>query len=164
MADLVIFGQSAKQQMVDRCCVKGWRCVGSHQELYRGKTYQVLLTTISNTLTTINNFQIRQKSLESLHSRRETAGRRKIASRHFVRAPSNRPHRGEVSLFFAPTRLFHSSSLTNKGTMATTMHVIKRSGKKESVHFDKVTSRIQKLCYGLDAKVRRFGSVVRRRN
>ena len=69
MADLVIFGQSAKQQMVDRCCVKGWRCVGSHQELYRGKTYQVLLTTISNTLTTINNFQIRQKSLESLHSR-----------------------------------------------------------------------------------------------
>lgn len=32
----------------------------------------------------------------------------------------------------------------------TTMHVIKRDGRKESVKFDKVTARIQKLCYGLD--------------
>lgn len=30
------------------------------------------------------------------------------------------------------------------------MHVIKRSGKPEKVHFDKITSRIKKLCYGLD--------------
>lgn len=30
--------------------------------------------------------------------------------------------------------------------------VIKRSGKKESVHFDKITSRISKLCYGLNPK------------
>lgn len=30
------------------------------------------------------------------------------------------------------------------------MFVIKRSGKKELVHFDKITSRISKLCYGLD--------------
>lgn len=29
------------------------------------------------------------------------------------------------------------------------MHVIKRSGKKESVSFDKITARIKKLCYGL---------------
>lgn len=30
------------------------------------------------------------------------------------------------------------------------MYVIKRDGKKEIVHFDKITSRINKLCYGLD--------------
>jgi ribonucleoside-diphosphate reductase alpha chain len=29
------------------------------------------------------------------------------------------------------------------------MHVIKRDGRKESVKFDKITARIQKLCYGL---------------
>jgi len=30
------------------------------------------------------------------------------------------------------------------------MYVLKRDGKKVSVHFDKITSRISKLCYGLD--------------
>lgn len=30
------------------------------------------------------------------------------------------------------------------------MFVLKRNGIKEEVHFDKITSRIQKLCYGLD--------------
>lgn len=30
------------------------------------------------------------------------------------------------------------------------MYVIKRDGRKEVVHFDKITSRINKLCYGLD--------------
>jgi ribonucleoside-diphosphate reductase alpha chain len=30
------------------------------------------------------------------------------------------------------------------------MQVIKRSGKKESVSFDKITARVKKLCYGLD--------------
>jgi hypothetical protein len=34
------------------------------------------------------------------------------------------------------------------------MFVVKRSGKRESVHFDKITSRVSKLCYGLDSKVR----------
>lgn len=34
------------------------------------------------------------------------------------------------------------------------MYVVKRSGKRESVHFDKITSRVSKLCYGLDSKVR----------
>lgn len=29
------------------------------------------------------------------------------------------------------------------------MYVVKRNGKKERVHFDKITSRISKLCYGL---------------
>jgi hypothetical protein len=28
--------------------------------------------------------------------------------------------------------------------------VVKRNGKKEPVHFDKITARISKLCYGLD--------------
>ncbi|CAB3378939.1 Hypothetical predicted protein [Cloeon dipterum] len=30
------------------------------------------------------------------------------------------------------------------------MFVLKRDGRKEEVHFDKITSRIQKLCYGLN--------------
>lgn len=33
------------------------------------------------------------------------------------------------------------------------MYVIKRDGSKASVSFDKITSRITKLCYGLDPKV-----------
>ncbi len=32
------------------------------------------------------------------------------------------------------------------------MHVIKRDGRRESVKFDKVTSRIERLCYALDPK------------
>ena len=32
------------------------------------------------------------------------------------------------------------------------MHVIKRNGRRESVKFDKITARIQKLCYGLDTE------------
>lgn len=32
------------------------------------------------------------------------------------------------------------------------MYVIKRGGRKEPVHFDKITSRIQKLCYGLNSE------------
>ncbi len=32
------------------------------------------------------------------------------------------------------------------------MYVIKRSGKQEEVSFDKITARIKKLCYGLDAQ------------
>lgn len=30
------------------------------------------------------------------------------------------------------------------------MFVIKRNGREEPVHFDKITSRIEKLCYRLD--------------
>merc|ERR1712050_380974 len=30
------------------------------------------------------------------------------------------------------------------------MHVFKRDGRSEEIHFDKITSRISKLCYGLD--------------
>ena len=32
------------------------------------------------------------------------------------------------------------------------MQVVKRNGKKETVRYDKITSRIKKLCYGLDPK------------
>lgn len=32
------------------------------------------------------------------------------------------------------------------------MEVIKRSGKREAVSFDKITARVKKLCYGLDPK------------
>lgn len=32
------------------------------------------------------------------------------------------------------------------------MYVVKRDGRKQEVKFDKITSRIQRLCYGLDAK------------
>jgi len=33
------------------------------------------------------------------------------------------------------------------------MYVVKRDGRRESIKFDKVTARIQKLCYGLDPMV-----------
>ena len=33
---------------------------------------------------------------------------------------------------------------------ANRMVVMKRDGREEYVHIDKITSRIQKLCYGLD--------------
>ncbi|NDH89703.1 MAG: hypothetical protein EBZ22_02250, partial [Flavobacteriia bacterium] len=33
------------------------------------------------------------------------------------------------------------------------MHVIKRDGRKEAIKFDKITARIQKLCYGLSPLV-----------
>jgi hypothetical protein len=32
------------------------------------------------------------------------------------------------------------------------MYVVKRDGKQEPVHFDKITSRINKLSYGLNAE------------
>jgi hypothetical protein len=37
-----------------------------------------------------------------------------------------------------------------KDKMLSRMFVRKRDGREEPVHFDKITSRIQKLCYGLD--------------
>lgn len=33
------------------------------------------------------------------------------------------------------------------------MYVVKRDGRREEVHFDKITARIKKLCYGLDPLV-----------
>ena len=37
-----------------------------------------------------------------------------------------------------------------KMSKASRMTVVKRDGREEVVHFDKITSRIEKLCYGLD--------------
>jgi ATP cone domain len=37
-------------------------------------------------------------------------------------------------------------------TVDVQMYVIKRDGREEEVHFDKITARIKKLCYGLDPK------------
>ena len=37
-----------------------------------------------------------------------------------------------------------------KEKLLSRMFVLKRDGRQEPVHFDKITSRIQKLCYGLD--------------
>ncbi|XP_012234261.2 ribonucleoside-diphosphate reductase large subunit [Linepithema humile] len=45
----------------------------------------------------------------------------------------------------------HSSPKTPVKELARgKMHVIKRNGRKEDVHFDKITSRIAKQCYNLD--------------
>ncbi|KAF6208112.1 hypothetical protein GE061_016562 [Apolygus lucorum] len=38
---------------------------------------------------------------------------------------------------------------TNKEKARGRLYVVKRGGRKEEVHFDKITSRINKLCYGL---------------
>jgi ribonucleoside-diphosphate reductase alpha chain len=51
---------------------------------------------------------------------------------------------------------FHFSPFT-KHKKQKRMIVLKRDGKKESVKFDKITARIEKLCYGLD---RRFVNAV----
>lgn len=40
------------------------------------------------------------------------------------------------------------------------MHVVKRDGRAESVHFDKITSRISKLAFGLDTKVRKIDAII----
>lgn len=56
----------------------------------------------------------------------------------------------------------------NKGTTfiaqvaqyGTIMFVIKRNGRQQSCQFDKIQSRISKLCYGLDQKVRASASYV----
>lgn len=41
-------------------------------------------------------------------------------------------------------------TLTQNTVLPLEMYVIKRDGRQEKVHFDKITSRIKKLCYGLN--------------
>ena len=38
-------------------------------------------------------------------------------------------------------------------TTLATMYIVKRDGRQQSCQFDKIQSRISKLCYGLDQKV-----------
>lgn len=42
------------------------------------------------------------------------------------------------------------------------MYVIKRSGRKEEVKFDKVTARVQRLCYGLDMRYIDYSQVAKK--
>ena len=46
------------------------------------------------------------------------------------------------------------TELLETNTFKMSMHVVKRDGRTESVHFDKITSRISKLAFGLNTKVR----------
>lgn len=50
-------------------------------------------------------------------------------------------------------QLSTKESIRTMATSGTPMYVIKRDGSRASVSFDKITSRITKLCYGLDPKV-----------
>ena len=52
--------------------------------------------------------------------------------------------------YFLQTSINHKIYIEVKMSM----HVVKRDGRVESVHFDKITSRITKLAFGLDSKVR----------
>jgi ribonucleoside-diphosphate reductase alpha chain len=45
-----------------------------------------------------------------------------------------------------------SSLNISKYKIIAKMYVIKRDGRRESVKFDKITARIEKLCYGLDSR------------
>ncbi|XP_069615690.1 ribonucleoside-diphosphate reductase large subunit [Ranitomeya imitator] len=51
---------------------------------------------------------------------------------------------------FALISLQRPSARRRKAATGGGMHVIKRDGRREGVMFDKITSRIQKLCYGLN--------------
>ena len=64
-----------------------------------------------------------------------------------------RKNGGKQASHMPPYRHFHCIGTSNFQTMSE-MYIIKRDGRKESVHFDKITSRISKLCYGLNPKVR----------
>ena len=50
------------------------------------------------------------------------------------------------------THLSSDKTDNSFGKNSQQMYVVKRSGEKEEVRFDKITERIKKLCYGLDPK------------
>jgi hypothetical protein len=55
-----------------------------------------------------------------------------------------------LSLDSAFKKQENSPATMVKDKLKSKMCVIKRDGRSEPVHFDKITSRIQKLCYGLN--------------
>ena len=59
-------------------------------------------------------------------------------------------HHNSQALLINFSSFQHSN---RKTTTIMSMHVVKRDGRTESVHFDKITSRISKLAFGLDTKV-----------
>ena len=74
---------------------------------------------------------------------RPRALRREVAPTPTTRRDSeSKPHR--------PANLSRDQSRVSEDD--DDIHVIKRNGKKEVVRYDKITSRIKKLCYGLDSK------------
>jgi hypothetical protein len=58
------------------------------------------------------------------------------------------------------TRTKHNIIFFTSITSNDIMYVVKRDGKQQTVQFDKIQSRISKLCYGLDQKVRMILVVV----
>ena len=71
-----------------------------------------------------------------------TTTRGRTHARHTPRNSESKPHR--------PANLSRDQSRVSEDD--DDIHVIKRNGKKEVVRYDKITSRIKKLCYGLDSK------------
>ena len=53
---------------------------------------------------------------------------------------------------FTSTSSQTSDSTSENQILTSKMYVIKRNGEQEAVKFDKITSRIQKLCYGLNTQ------------
>uniref|UniRef100_A0A8C0K7E4 Ribonucleoside-diphosphate reductase large subunit n=1 Tax=Canis lupus dingo TaxID=286419 RepID=A0A8C0K7E4_CANLU len=66
--------------------------------------------------------------------------------------PGNRTLRTLPTTFSIPPAPRNCSpvSIPSAPQPLAAMHVIKRDGRQERVMFDKITSRIQKLCYGLN--------------
>ena len=64
--------------------------------------------------------------------------------------PRSHTHRDSESKPHRPANLSRDQSRVSEDD--DDIHVIKRNGKKEVVRYDKITSRIKKLCYGLDSK------------
>lgn len=66
--------------------------------------------------------------------------------------PTSNPLRQHLCCSLPPPICYQRQTTTTRNPMS--MYIIKRDGRRESVHFDKITSRISKLCYGLNPKVR----------
>ena len=88
-------------------------------------------------------------------------------ARGHVAAAVRATHQKHITQKIAPTRPTHATRLRTRQQRRPAslqrdqsrvseddddIHVIKRNGKKEVVRYDKITSRIKKLCYGLDSK------------
>ena len=59
-----------------------------------------------------------------------------------------------IILLLKPLLQSYYHNQKNHSIYIMSMYVVKRNGRRESVHFDKITSRVSKLCYGLNSQVR----------
>ena len=92
--------------------------------------------------------------LKTSHRRGRRAHRNELVLKN-----GGKPQPAQTSSLFTvldERRLPLPSTQTPHRPTMSEMYIIKRDGRKESVHFDKITSRISKLCYGLNPKVRKF--------